>query len=909
MNWLTRRRVIFRSLVGRNWRRAPLRSSLNVAAVALGVAVVVAIRIANRQAVAGFRQMVYSSPSSAPLRIEGASPLPVSLLARLRPLESQAEFIPYSRFSVWDAIARRPLTLLALDFAAVASVTGRPSFSLDTWHRQNLASGKTVSLWAGWLSSSGPAPIWLSTDYGRRYHEPPGQVLRVSLRGRWHSLRVAGWLRQKHGSRDETLALLPLFRVSGWLGSSPRVGRPSQTFSATFGAIAIYPARRTSLPHLAARIAARLPRGVWLDTPAARLARRRSMLRAFRFNLQALSLVTLLVGWFLIYNTLSMAVVRRRPGLALLRALGADRLAILSVFWVEGLIYGALGGVIGLGLGWWLAQASSRLVERTARNLYGAAGTARLQLHFHDLFWAAGLALATGWLASLAPAFEAARVPPAAGLRAGAAETAARESHSHRLLAAFTLAALGIFAARLPAWRGLPLGGYASAVCAVLAMALALFAMVDFLLARGRDRLLAAGALTPALACAGLVASLRRTALLIAALVTAVGVMVGVAIMVGSFRRTVQSWIRQDFSADVFIHTLDWSPSDASYIPRGAVQRILSVPGICRARALDSLPYRFGNRSILLTTVWGLKSPPQGARDCRSASRPALLQGHMPQLLARAVNQPFPVLVSEPFARAFHLWAGDDLIIAAPRRRLRLRIAGVFYDYSSQWGILRLPVKAFAAGWGRARPTNIELYAARGIPAATLRKQVLFSMHAAPSTGMAPGARNTAPRLGDAGLGAAGLVVHDHRWLRRQILHVFDQTFRITYALEWITLLIALLGVGNSLLATILERERELGILRLLGATRSRLLRLLLWEATFIGALAVSFGLPLGLILAEILIHVVNVQAFGWTIRLAYPVRFLAGALATVWLATLAAGWMPARLAARIAPAEAALRE
>ena len=131
---------------------------------------------------------------------------------------------------------------------------------------------------------------------------------------------------------------------------------------------------------------------------------------------------------------------------------------------------------------------------------------------------------------------------------------------------------------------------------------------------------------------------------------------------------------------------------------------------------------------------------------------------------------------------------------------------------------------------------------------------------------------------------------------------VFDRTFAITWALEAVAILVAMLGAANSLLALVLDRRRELGLLRYLGASTAQIRGMILVEAGFLGILAAILGLALGCALSLLLIFVVNKQSFGWTIQFHPPQELLAGALALVWCVTVLAGLYPARVASRLNP-------
>ena len=155
-------------------------------------------------------------------------------------------------------------------------------------------------------------------------------------------------------------------------------------------------------------------------------------------------------------------------------------------------------------------------------------------------------------------------------------------------------------------------------------------------------------------------------------------------------------------------------------------------------------------------------------------------------------------------------------------------------------------------------------------------------------------------------LGAEGyqFLITPNARLQAAVLRVFDRTFAITYALEAVALLVAALGIANALLAWVIERRRELGILRVLGASRDQLRKMILTDSALVGLLGILSGGCMGLLLSVILIFTINKQSFGWTIQFSLPGTFLALASLAILTVTVLAGLYPARVAARFRPAE-----
>jgi putative ABC transport system permease protein len=242
-------------------------------------------------------------------------------------------------------------------------------------------------------------------------------------------------------------------------------------------------------------------------------------------------------------------------------------------------------------------------------------------------------------------------------------------------------------------------------------------------------------------------------------------------------------------------------------------------------------------------------------------------------------------IVSEPFANRHHVRAGDRLSLNIGEHLAEFHIAGVYYEYSSSQGYVIVDQTTLLRYLPDQPPTNAAVYLAPGADPAVVQHEI---------------------QLRTAGL---GIAVAPNSELRRNAIAIFDRTFAITWALEAVAIVVAMLGAANSLLALALDRRREIGLLRFLGGSMAQVQGMILTEAGLLGALAIVLGLGLGLALSLLLIFVVNKQSFGWTIQFHIPAVLLGGALLLVWLVTIAAALYPARVATRIDPLEAIREE
>src|SRR6185437_6335858 len=373
--------MLFEALIWRPLRQDWGRTLLSLLAIALGVAVVVAIRVANRAAVGSFQRTTSALAGGADLLATGPEPLPAALLPRLFALNAQAETAPYLDRWAYDAVHHDTLEVLGIDL--LGSAQG----------------------------------ILLPPAYAGVHGLKAGDALTLVAAGRPARLRVAGVLPASSTASVASLAILDL--PAALAAFEPDA--PPQ-----FDGLRITLAPGARAASIEAGLQPLLPAADGVSPPSTQVAQDAAMLGAFRANLQALSFVSLLVGIFLIYNTVSISVVRRRPAIATLRALGATRGRVLALFVGEGTVLALLGGGLGLALGWLLASGALALMQRTISNLYAPTTAASAALTLGDAAWGFAVALAAGAVAAWAPARQAAGVRPAAALRAGSAETRLR---------------------------------------------------------------------------------------------------------------------------------------------------------------------------------------------------------------------------------------------------------------------------------------------------------------------------------------------------------------------------------------------------------------------------------------------------------------------------------------------------
>jgi putative ABC transport system permease protein len=616
-------------------------------------------------------------------------------------------------------------------------------------------------------------------------------------------------------------------------------------------------------------IASRLPAGLAVQRPARRGSQVERMLASFQFNLAALSWVAVLVGLFLVHNTVSTSVISRREEIGMLRALGVTRRTVLALFLGEALALGVAGCAVGIAAGWALAHAAVGFTASTVTTLYVAEAAGVPALSWIDVVgaFAIGVALALGAAAS--PAREASGLTPLDAIRAAAREPIRTTSTDRRRIVSALCFAGGLLATRQAPVEGLPVFGFVAALLVVIG-AVSLVPDALTLLTRCAPRLGRFGGVETRLAMANIAGAVPRLSISVAALSVSLAMLVAIAVMIGSFRETVEYWVSQTLHADLFIATGRRSNLDAQPTISAALESLVTAdPDVAAVERFSglTLPYRdrliflgAGDFQVLLDhRALVYKAPRDGAPSMRQAI------GHD------------AVLVSEPFANRFGAGVGSTIELVTPAGPRRFRVGAVYFDYSTDRGVVLMDRGTFVRHFGDARPTSLSVYLRAGRDPEQVRSRLLGQ------------------------LGAAHRVfIHTNRSLRAEVLRIFDATFAITYGLEAIAILVAVLGITSTMITLMIERRRELATLRQLGAGRRQIRGMVMIESGILGLVGQIFGVLAGFALALILIYVINVQSFGWTIQFHVPLAFLVQASALLLVVTTLAGAYPGRLVADI---------
>jgi len=824
------------------WRE-PVRMALTILAVALGVAVVLAMELAGSAAVGSFHSSLETLVGGYTLEVVAVGGVPESVAGTLARQAMPLTISPRLEDFATIAQTKQALPLIGIDMIAEGSryeggaATPTPAFSEVLRELQD------------------PTSVWV----GRSLGKIPGEPIELIVNDQVCSCTVRGVYDDSAG---DSAIVMDLAGAGRLLQRRGRLDR-----------ILIRTPDNANIDQWQTKIRQLLPAGVEVRAQGTGTTENRKMLAAFRWNLRLLSYIALVVGAFLIYNTIAISVVRRRAEIGIVRAIGASRRAVFLAFLGEVAGIGLLGALIGIPVARVMATGAVKLMGLTVQSLYASSRPGAIQVTptivLFGIAIGVGVAVASAW----GPAREAIRVSPVEAMALGRREYAAHVEKTRDLMIAAILAAAALLCAFMPPVAGKPMPGYAATLLLIGAGAYAIPAFVSLVSRIFSATLAKLAGVEALLASRSLVASLGRTSVLVGALATAVAMMTSVGIMVGSFRQTVVNWMETQLPADLYLRPAGEAAADRHpTISLDLVEKISRLPGVAAVERLRAYEISLDGKPVELASI--------DLSALREYRRSDFLSGRPAHEVLNELRGNNAVIVSEPFTYKHTVKAGDSLILTLGGTQASFRIADVFYDYGNERGTIVMDRETLLRYLPDPAPSNMAIYLTQGAGVDALKREIV-----------------------DAAAGHRILIFSDSD-LRREAIRIFDRTFAITYALEAIAVLVAVMGVAGALMALVIDRRRELGLLRFLGASSAQIRKLILAEAGLLGFLANLAGFVLGYLLSLILVFVINKQSFGWTIRFHWPVAVLLGALTVVYAATVLAALYPARVAVQLNPLE-----
>lgn len=844
-------------------RKQRLQSLLLILGVALGCAVIIAIDLANQSARAGFALSAETLTGKATHQITAPNGVPDRWYREIKRAFPDLPSAPVvSAYVKVPQLRGRPLRLLGLD--PLAEAPFRNYLNARGQGAQTLALEPFISRTDTLILGQG-----LAQELNITRSTTPHQI-QVSYGAQTFELSVVGQIKPQDNFLKQSLKGVLLADI----GTAQRILQRPDTLSH----IDLIIPSHTETQTLKA-LRQFLPEGIQIQSAQVQAETMNQMTRAFSLNLSALSLLALMVGMFLVYNTISFSIVRRRKQIGILRAVGVTRQEIFRQILQETVLLSSLGIVLGIGLGILMGRGALGLVTQTINDLYFQTEVNRFNLSGWSLLKGCLGGLGAALAAALIPAWEATQTPPAGVLR-----STGLESQVHRKI--WPLAWIGMVVAALGvAMLWIPTQSIVlSFTCFFMVVAGAALSvpLATHYLMRAAETLPGQGV---TLAARNVSRALSRTAVAIASLMVAVSVVVSVSIMVGSFRQTVLDWLDNTLSADIFI-TLPTRPGDTGIgLPPQLLSRIREVEGVVQAESARNIQ--------LNTTTYGVIDVIALTQDIAQKRRFVWQAPTAHQLWSGKAQ----VWVSQPFATRNQIQNSAHQTIQLPTDQgpKTFEITGIYYDYASERGSVLMADALYRQFWNDRKISSLAAF--------------IDSSDKVDPQSKNKAAEAVIQRLRERIPNQYDVVIQSNTALRQGAIEVFDRTFAITSALRLLAVVVAFMGILSTLLALLLERTREFGILRALGMTRLQIAQQVLIESALMGASAGLLALPLGTVLSLFLIYVINLRSFGWTMDFWARPAFFGQGFALAVVAALLAGLYPAWYLYRTRPARALRHE
>jgi putative ABC transport system permease protein len=724
----------------------------------------------------------------------------------------------------------------------------------------------------------------------QRYNKQVGDTVTLRVGDRRQPMRIVGILKPADENSRSALDSLGIVDISAAQQLFDMNGKLSH--------IDLIADERTEQGRaLLERIQTMLPAGAQIVKPEARSQSVESLTDAFKLNLTALSLLALVVGMFLIYNTITFSVVQRRPMIGTLRCLGVTRREIFTQILLETLLLATIGGLLGIVLGIVLGRGAVGLVTQTINDLYYTVNVRAVTIDPWTLVKGFVLGIGASLVASLPPAYEATGIAPITAMKRSNIEQRVQKLLPVVAAVGVVLFIIGVGLELLTNVLVVNLAGIFFLLVGVALVSPLLTAWLMRLLMPVLGRLFG---VIGRMSARGVVSSISRTAIAIASLMVAVSVIIGLQSMIGSFRNTVESWLESSVTADVYISPPTSANAGDPTIEPLVVEQLRNTAGVADVTVFRRVPVQFqvGNaqaapaiqntpstdqpdnfRTAILLTI---------ESDRERAARTFVWTTRPYDTLWSTMQGQDEVQVSEPFANKHGITPQNNtIVLRTDQGETPFTVTAVYYDYASDAGVILMRRDAYLRNYNDDKISSLALYVnddqVSDVGAFTqdLRRQ----------------------------FAGRELVINANRELRENALVVFDRTFAITSALNLLATLVAFIGVLSALMALQIERTRELGMLRANGMTLRQLWRMTLLETGLMGGTAGLLSMPTGFILALVLIYIINLRSFGWTIQLSLEWTTFAQAMLVAVVSALLAAIYPMLRLGKIQIASAVRQE
>ena len=839
--------ILLRLISWQYARKHMLRTALTAAGIVLGVAVYVGIHTANQSVLFAFQKTVDRIAGATQLQVlSGEAGFPEEVLERVQNVPGVRVAVPVIEALVQTGIeGQGNLLILGID------MTGDRSL-----REYDLESGEEAVVDDPLVFLAQPDSLIVTNVFAERNHLQSGSTLALRTMEGEKNFTVRGIMRSGGltNAFGGNLVVMDIYAAQKVFGR----GR-------TFDRVDLAVEERRRVEDIQAELQRLLGPGYQVDTPSSRGQHFESLMSVYSMTANITSLFALFIEIFIIYNTFAIAVTQRRSEIGILRALGATRGQVRGLFLGESAVIGVAGALLGVLFGIAIARGISGYIGTLLGEVYGIGERAQeITADPRLIAFAVSIGILSSIIAALIPARNAAGVDPVRALQKGRYQMlSAGENRTRRIAALFAIAA----ALACVAFSRHPLLFYFGYLLSIAAALLLTPALALWLSKALRPPLRRLWPVEGALAADSLIQAPRRTSGVVAALMLSLALVIGMGGLARASYGSILDWMGSALNPDLFISTSETLTSRSFRFPSSMEAEIRAIDGIEEVQPVRSARVMYRGTPIMLVAV-------DVDSIARRAPRPPVSgdQQEMYRLAAAGKG----VIVSDNLAERKSLRLGDNIELAAPAGIMRLPIVGIVLDYSDQQGSVLINRDVFRHYWQDDTINVFRLYLRSGAGEEQV-KQRIYSRFASEMR----------------------LIILTNEQVRQWILRVTDQWLGLTYIQIAVAVLVAVLGIVNTLTVSITDRRRELGVLRAVGGLRKQIRRTVWVEALSIASVGLVLGLALGAVNLYYSLEITRRDIAG--MRLSYEFPFgLAAALIPV---ILISAWVAA-----LGPAEAAVR-
>jgi len=786
--------ILLRLLSWQYARKHPLRTFLTTAGIILGTAVFVGMHTANQSVLAAFHETVN--------RIAGGTQLQVTA--------GETGFDE----SVLERVQSIPEIDVAVPVIEAAANTGLPGQGSILILGVDMTGDRTLRDYS--LESADEAMI----DDPLVFLAQPDSIIVTDTFAKQNGLALNSALPMRTMDGDRKFIIRGIMKSGGLAGAFGGNLAVMDIYAAQkvfgrgrhFDRIDISVKEGVHVADAQRKLEAVLGPGFQVESPAARGSQFESLARVYSISADLTSAFALFIGLFIIFNTFSIAVVQRRKEIGVLRTLGATQGQIRALFLGESVVIGLIGSGAGVGFGLLIARAMASFIGSYLGEVYGVAQkTDEITTNPQLLLIALAMGIATSVLAALLPARDAARVDPVLALQKGKVQMISEaENRTRRRLAALLLLAAIVFVI-LP---GLHIGVYLAFGLTVIAALLLAPALALFFSRLLRPLLAHLFPVEGTLAADSLIQSPRRTSGALSALMLSLALVIALGGMARASYHAITDWLDVAFNPDLFVTTSEQITSRSFRFPASMRAILAAIPGVEEVQSARTPRVIVRGSPVMIIAI-------ETEISGRRVRLPAVAGRNEDMYKAAAEGK--GVIASENFALLHHVSLGDVLDLPAPDGILKMPVVGIIRDYSDQQGSLLMDRQLYLQHWRDDTVNVYRIYLHKGTDPATVKTAILS-------------------QLGD----HTRLFVLQNRELRAYVLKIADQWFAIAYVQIAVAVLVAILGIINTLTVSISDRRRELGVLQAIGGLRVQIRHMIWMEALLIGAIGLTLGFLLG---------------------------------------------------------------